>query len=54
LINEQKHTSTSALKSIIYLALTFKKYSQEYVSVVPPQFVINTMAGIGKILGLKI
>jgi mannose-6-phosphate isomerase-like protein (cupin superfamily) len=54
LTNEQKLKSTSDLKSIIYLALTFKKYSKEYVSVVPPQFVINTMAGIGKLLGMKI
>lgn len=42
------------LKSIIYLALTFKKYKEEVKSVVPPDFVISVMAGIGKLLGFKI
>ncbi len=54
LTNEQKLKSTSDLKSIIYLALTFKKFSREYVSAEPPQFVINIMAGVGKLLGYKI
>jgi mannose-6-phosphate isomerase-like protein (cupin superfamily) len=52
--NENKLKSTSDLRSIIYLALAFKKYKKEYVSVNPPQFVINTMAGIGNLLGYKI
>lgn len=42
------------LKSIIYLALTFKKYKREVRSVNPPDFVISVMAGIGKILGFKL
>ncbi|GLU57251.1 hypothetical protein Dfri01_67120 [Dyadobacter frigoris] len=54
LTNEQKLKSTSDLKSIIYLALTFKKFSKVQVSVLPPPFVINMMAGIGKLLGYKI
>jgi len=42
------------LKSIIYLAMTFKKYKSEVTSVVPPTFVISIMATIGKLLGFKI
>ena len=54
LTTEQKLNSTSDIKSIIYLALTFKKFRSEITSVNPPQFVINSMAGIGKLLGFKI
>jgi quercetin dioxygenase-like cupin family protein len=42
------------LKSIIYLAMTFKKYKYEVRSVIPPNFVIQAMAGIGNILGFKL
>ncbi len=42
------------LSSIIYLAMTFKKYKEEVRSVVPPAFVISAMAGIGKLFGFKI
>lgn len=51
---EQKLNSTSDIKSLIYLALTFKKFSSEIKSVVPPNFVITTLAGIGKMMGYKI
>ncbi len=54
LMNEQKLKGTSDIKSIIYLALTFKKYGSEVKSVNPPSFVISAMAGIGKLLGFKI
>lgn len=54
LMNEGKLIGTSGLKSIIYLSLTFKKYETEVVSVNPPPFIINIMAGIGKLLGFKV
>ncbi len=52
--NEGKLKSTSDIRSIIYLAMAFKKFSSEYVSVKPPAFVMSIMAGIGKLLGFKI
>lgn len=42
------------LRSIIYLALTFKKYKKEVRSIVPPDFVISLMAGVGKLCGFKL
>jgi quercetin dioxygenase-like cupin family protein len=54
LMNEQKLKGTSDIKSIIYLALTFKKYGSEVTSVNPPSFVITAMASIGKLLGFKV
>ncbi|HVF81387.1 MAG TPA: cupin domain-containing protein [Flavisolibacter sp.] len=54
LTTEQKLNSTSDIKSIIYLALTFKKFRSEITSVTPPHFVINIMAGIGNLLGFKV
>ncbi len=54
LMDENKLKGTSDLKSIIYLSLTFKKYESEVVSVSPPPFVINAMAGIGQLLGYKV
>lgn len=54
LMAENKLKGTSDIKSIIYLSLTFKKYESEVVSVSPPPFVINAMAGIGKLLGYKV
>jgi quercetin dioxygenase-like cupin family protein len=54
LMNEDKLIGTSDFKSLIYLSLTFKKYENEVISVSPPPFVINTMAGIGKLLGYKV
>ena len=54
LMNEGKLKGSSDLKSIIHLAMTFKKYSNEVTSVNPPSFVISIMAFIGKTLGYKI
>lgn len=54
LTTEGKLLGTSDIKSIIYLSLTFKKYSSEITSVNPPPFVINFMAGIGKLFGMKV
>jgi len=54
LTNEGKLKSTSDIKSIIYLAMAFKKYSSEIVSIKPPAFVMSMMAGIGKLLRFKI
>lgn len=51
---QHKLTSTSNLKSIIYLALTFKKYKSAITSVNPPQAVINLMASVGTLLGYKV
>lgn len=54
LMNEQKLKGTSDIRSIIYLALTFKKYGNEVTSVRPPSFVITIMASIGKLLGFQV
>lgn len=51
--NEGKLKGTD-LKSIIYLAMTFKRYKSEVKSVNPPDFVISIMAGIGKIFGFML
>ena len=51
--NEGKLKGTD-LKSIIYLSMNFKRYRNEVVSVSPPNFVISAMAGIGKLVGLKL
>ena len=51
--NEGKLKGTD-IKSIIYLAMTFRKYNREVTSVVPPGFIISIMAGIGKLIGFKI
>lgn len=53
LINEGKLTSTSDIKSLIYIALTNKKFPND-TSVKPPQVVINIMGNIGKLLGFKV
>jgi mannose-6-phosphate isomerase-like protein (cupin superfamily) len=54
LSNEGKLNKLSNLRSIIYLSICIKMYSSEYVSVKPPQIVINIMARIGKLIGFKI
>ena len=51
--NEGKLKGTD-LKSIIYLSMNFRKYKDEVVSVSPPPFVINAMAGIGNLMGYKL
>ena len=48
-----KIRSNSDLRSLIYLAMTFKRHEEEVVSVTPPQFVMSLLAGIGKLLGFK-
>lgn len=54
LIQTGKLKSVSDLKSIIHLAMTFKKYNNDVKSVVPPPFVITVMAFIGKVLGYRV
>jgi len=54
LMKEKKLNGTTGIKSMIYLSMTFKKYESEVVSVSPPPFIINIMACIGKVFGLKI
>jgi quercetin dioxygenase-like cupin family protein len=54
LIGEGKLKGTSDLKSIIHLAMTFRKYGSEVTSVSPPAFVIAAMSFIGKILGYRV
>ena len=53
-IEAGKLKGTADLKSIIHLALTFKKYGGEVKSVAPPPFVITAFAFIGKVLGYRI
>lgn len=50
---EGKLTSTSDIKSLIYIAMTSKKFPND-TFVNPPQFVINIMGGVGKLLGFKV
>lgn len=54
LMNEGKLKGTSDLRSIIHLAMTFKKFSKEVVAVNPPDFVISAMALIGRTLGYRV
>jgi len=54
LIREGKLKGTSDLKSIIHLAMTFRKYGSEVTSVNPPAFVITAMAAIGRALGYRV
>ncbi|MBN8663637.1 MAG: cupin domain-containing protein [Chitinophagales bacterium] len=54
LINIGKIKSAKDIKSLIYLSIVFRKYKESVSSVVPPNFVMILMAGIGKILGFKI
>lgn len=53
LIDEGKLTSTSDVRSLIYIALTNKKFPND-TSVKPPQFVINVLGRVGKMLGYSI
>lgn len=46
--------SNSDLRSLIYLAMTFKKHEQEIVSVNPPHFVMTALSGLGRVLGYQI
>lgn len=54
LINDGKLKGVADLKSIMHLALTFKKYGKEVISVNPPDFVISAMAAIGRALGYRV
>lgn len=54
LIKEGKLNSTKDLRSIIYLAMVFRRYNDSVSSVNPPNFVMNAMAAIGNLLGFKI
>ena len=54
LMKDGRLQGTSGLKSKIYLSMVFKAYSNELISVKPPQFVISTMAKIGKLRGFTI
>lgn len=54
LMAADKIRSNSDPRSLVYLAMTFKQHEEELVSVNPPQFVMSTMAGVGKMLGCEI
>lgn len=54
LSREGKIKTFKDLRSLIYLSMAFKKFGKEGKSVDPPDFVINIMAKLGKILGYKI
>jgi quercetin dioxygenase-like cupin family protein len=41
-------------KSLIYLAMAFKKFNKDVRSIEPPDFVMNLMASLGKLMGFKI
>jgi len=53
LIKNGKLRSTKDLKSVIYLSMVFRKYKDSVSSVVPPNFIMTLMAGIGKLLGFR-
>ena len=54
LMNADKIRSNSDIRSLIYLAMIFKKHESEVVSVNPPPFVMTTLAGLGKLMGFKL
>jgi quercetin dioxygenase-like cupin family protein len=54
LSKERKLTSTKDIKSIIYMAMTFKKYNKDVRSVTPPDFVMSIFSWIGKVKGYRI
>ena len=49
-----KIRSNKDLRSLIYLAMTFKRYEHEVKSTTPPQFVMTALAGLGKLFGFKL
>lgn len=54
LMEEDKIRSNSDIRSLIYLAMTFKHHESEVLSVTPPQFVMTFLAGLGKLIGFKL
>ena len=54
LMEADKIRSNSDIRSLIYLAMTFKAHESEVVSVNPPPFVMTALAGLGKLLGFKL
>lgn len=54
LIQEDKITNVTGLRSIIYLSLHSLAFSNEFVPVRPPYWLIKTMARIGRTLGYKL
>lgn len=49
-----KLKSLSDFKSLIYLSMAFKNFKKDVKSIEPPDFVMSTMAWLGKVLGFKI
>ena len=54
LIQEGKITNLTGLGSGIYLSLHSLAFSNEFVPVQPPYWLIKLMAGIGRLLGYKL
>ena len=49
-----KIRSNRDLRSLLYMAMVFKKHEMEIVSVAPPQFVMTTLSAIGKLAGFRL
>lgn len=49
-----KIRSNSDLRSLLYMAMIFKKHEQEIVSVTPPQFIMTGLSAIGKLIGFRL
>lgn len=54
LSKQQKLKSTKDLRSLIHLAMAFKRYKKDVRSVVPPDFVMSIFAWIGRIFAFKL
>jgi hypothetical protein len=54
LIQEGKITNMTGLRSGIYLSLHSVAFSNEFVPVQPPYWLIKLLAGIGRLLGCKL
>lgn len=54
MMHANKIRSNSDIRSLIYLAMIFKKHDAEVVSVNPPPFVMTALAGVGKLFGFKL
>lgn len=54
LSKQGKITSLSDFRSLVHLAMAFKKFSHDVKSTSPPDFVMTAMAYLGKILRYKI
>ena len=54
LMDEGKLTSTTDLRSLLHMSMIYRKYDDEIQSISPPQFVLNIMAYVARMIGYKL